>query len=147
MSEQSESNGGGSGSGSGVLSGPIWQPLGACQDFPSLSITLIPLKSSTILFGGVRSKKFELISPKICRAGGIPPRPPFRPPAEATLSDWTILSFSLAIRLIKGKFAFFLFNKFFQSFDFVLSFRMTVATSSKSVSKRRVYKNRFRVKG
>jgi len=36
--------------------------------------------------------------------GGIPPRPPFRPPAEATLSDlpagrqagWTILSFSLA---------------------------------------------------
>jgi len=37
--------------------------------------------------GGVRSKKFELISPKICRAGGIPPKPPFRPPAEATLSD------------------------------------------------------------
>jgi len=39
---------------------------------------------------GVRSKKFEQISPKICRAGGIPPKPPFRPPAEATLSDWTI---------------------------------------------------------
>jgi len=46
--------------------------------------------------GGVRSKKFELISPKICRAGGIPPKPPFRPPTEATLSDWTISSFSLA---------------------------------------------------
>jgi len=37
--------------------------------------------------GGVRSKKFEQISPKICRAGGIPPKPPFRPPEEATLSD------------------------------------------------------------
>jgi len=47
--------------------------------------------------GGVRSKKFEQISPKICRAGGIPPKPPFRPPAEATLSDWTISSFSLAV--------------------------------------------------
>jgi len=45
---------------------------------------------------GVRSKKFEQISPKICRAGGIPPKPPFRPPAEVTLSDWTISSFSLA---------------------------------------------------
>jgi hypothetical protein len=44
----------------------------------------------------VRSKKFEQISPKICRAGGIPPKPPFRPPAEATFSDWTISSFSLA---------------------------------------------------
>jgi hypothetical protein len=53
-------------------------------------------------------KKFELISPKICRVGKIPPRFPFRPPAEATLSDlpaclpvgrqagWTISSFSLA---------------------------------------------------
>ena len=40
-----------------------------------------------VKLGGVLSKKFELISPKICRAGGIPPRPPFRPPAEATLSD------------------------------------------------------------
>jgi len=29
----------------------------------------------------VRSKKFEQISPKICRAGGIfPPKTPFRPP-------------------------------------------------------------------
>jgi len=37
--------------------------------------------------GGVRSKKFEQISPKICRTGGIPPNPPFRPPTEATLSD------------------------------------------------------------
>jgi hypothetical protein len=52
--------------------------------------------------GGVRSKKFEQISPKICRTGGIPPKPPFRPPhlsasgGEATLSDWTISSFSLA---------------------------------------------------
>lgn len=46
------------------------------------------------LTGGVLSKKFELISPKIRRAGGIPPRPPFRPPTEATLSDWTISSFS-----------------------------------------------------
>ena len=52
------------------------------------------------LAGGVRSKKFELISPKICRAGGIPPEPPFRPPrlsafgGEATFSDWTIPSFS-----------------------------------------------------
>ena len=46
------------------------------------------------LTGGVLSKKFELISPKICRTGGIPPKPPFRPPAEETLSDWTISSFS-----------------------------------------------------
>jgi hypothetical protein len=37
--------------------------------------------------GGVRSKKFEQISPKICRVGGIPPKTPFRPPSEATLSD------------------------------------------------------------
>ncbi|MBM3227572.1 hypothetical protein FJZ27_01760 [Candidatus Peribacteria bacterium] len=49
-----------------------------------------PLKSS----GGVRWKKYEPISPKICRAGGIPPRPSFRPPAEVTLSDWTISGFS-----------------------------------------------------
>jgi hypothetical protein len=58
--------------------------------------------------GGVCSKKFKHISPKICRAGGIPPRPPFHPRAEATLSDlpaclpagrqagWTISGFSLA---------------------------------------------------
>jgi len=46
--------------------------------------------------GGVLLKKFELISPKICRVGRIPPRPPFRPPAEVTLSDWTISCFSLA---------------------------------------------------
>jgi hypothetical protein len=32
------------------------------------------------LTGGVLSKKFELISPKICRAGGIPPTP--LPPAR-----------------------------------------------------------------
>ncbi|OGH45472.1 MAG: hypothetical protein A3H82_03785 [Candidatus Levybacteria bacterium RIFCSPLOWO2_02_FULL_39_26] len=51
--------------------------------------------------GGVRSKKFEQISPKICRAGGIPPKPPFRPPAEATLSDWTILSFSRILKHLK----------------------------------------------
>jgi len=50
-----------------------------------------------VILGGVRSKKFEQISPKICRTGGIPPNPPFRPPAEATLSDWTISSFSLAV--------------------------------------------------
>jgi len=43
--------------------------------------------------GGVRSKKFEQILPKICRAGGIPPKPPFRPPAEASLSNRTISSF------------------------------------------------------
>ena len=29
--------------------------------------------------GGVLSKKFEQISPKICRAGGIPPQPPLPP--------------------------------------------------------------------
>jgi len=29
--------------------------------------------------------KFEPIF--FCRAGGIPPKPPFRPPAETTLSD------------------------------------------------------------
>jgi len=51
---------------------------------------------------GVLSKKFELISPKICRAGGIPPRPPFRPPAEATLSDWTISSFSFRFKRNSG---------------------------------------------
>ena len=33
------------------------------------------------LTGGVLSKKFELISPKICRAGGIPPQTPL-PPAR-----------------------------------------------------------------
>jgi len=49
-----------------------------------------------VKIGGVRSKKFELILPEICKAGGIPPKPPFRPPTEATLSDWTISSFSLA---------------------------------------------------
>jgi len=53
-----------------------------------------------VKIGGVRSKKFEQISPKICRAGGIPPKPPFRPPAEATLSDWTISSFSLAANFL-----------------------------------------------
>jgi hypothetical protein len=42
----------------------------------------------------VLSKKFELISPKIRRAGGIPHNPPFHPPTEATFSDWTISSFS-----------------------------------------------------
>jgi len=46
--------------------------------------------------GGVRSKKFEQVSPKICRAGGIPLGSPFPPLAEATLLDWTISSFSLA---------------------------------------------------
>jgi len=53
----------------------------------------------------VSSKKFEQISPKtcpelaerICRAGGIPPKPPFRPPAEATLSDWTISMFFIPL--------------------------------------------------
>jgi len=55
-----------------------------------------------VIIGGVLSKKFELISPKICRAGGIPPRPPFRPPAEATLSDWTISSFSFRFKRNSG---------------------------------------------
>ena len=35
-----------------ALSGSIWQPLDPCQHLPSLLITLIPLKSSTILSGG-----------------------------------------------------------------------------------------------
>jgi len=61
-----------------------------------LTLTGGPVRQNALAFGGVRSKKFEQISPKICRAGGIPPKPPFRPPAEATLSDWTISSFSLA---------------------------------------------------
>ncbi|OIP52624.1 MAG: hypothetical protein AUK33_00540 [Flavobacteriaceae bacterium CG2_30_34_30] len=56
------------------------------------AIVLLPLQN--FFTCGVRSKKFELISPRICRAGGIPPKPPFRPPAEATFSDWTISSFS-----------------------------------------------------
>jgi hypothetical protein len=70
--------------------------------------------------GGVLSKKFELISPKICRAGGIPPRPPFHPPAEATLSDWTISSFSfrlyrtLGFAQFGGKF--FLFKNFLKNY-------------------------------
>jgi len=64
---------------------------GAGQDCP-----IQPLWHSSSKCG-VRSKKFEQISPKICKAGGIPPKPPFRPPAEATLSDWTISSFSLAV--------------------------------------------------
>jgi len=34
-----------------------------------------------VILGGVRSKKFEQISPKICRAGGIPPQTPL-PPAR-----------------------------------------------------------------
>jgi hypothetical protein len=48
----------------------------------------------TVAAGGVLSKKLELISPEIRRAGGIPPTPPFRPPTEATFSDRTISSFS-----------------------------------------------------
>ncbi|OGK47171.1 hypothetical protein A3B46_02090 [Candidatus Roizmanbacteria bacterium RIFCSPLOWO2_01_FULL_39_19] len=35
-----------------------------------------------INLGGVRSKKFEQISPKICRAGGIPPNPPSARPQK-----------------------------------------------------------------
>ena len=48
---------------------------------------------------GVHSKKFELISPKICRAGGIPPNPPparrsdpFGPACQQ--AGWTISIFS-----------------------------------------------------
>jgi hypothetical protein len=73
----------------------------SCEPNSRLAYPLEKLNSAkALLFCGVRSKKFELISPKICRAGGIPPRPPFRPPhlsasgGEATLSDWTISSFS-----------------------------------------------------
>jgi len=39
---------------------------------------LLTLIFRNVILGGVRSKKFEQISPKICRAGGIPPTPPFR---------------------------------------------------------------------
>jgi len=38
----------------------------------------------------------EPISPKTDSAGGIPPKPLFRPPRSATLAEWTISSFSLA---------------------------------------------------
>jgi hypothetical protein len=46
------------------------------------------LKQAEVAFGGVCSKKFELISPKTDKsrgAGGIPARPSFRPPAEGDL--------------------------------------------------------------
>jgi len=43
----------------------------------------------------VRSKKFELISPKICRAGGrAKTKPPFRPPRLEAEAERTISSFS-----------------------------------------------------
>lgn len=48
----------------------------------------------SVLIGGVLSKKFEQISPKICRAGGIPPKPlPFCPPAWASPDFFAGLKF------------------------------------------------------
>jgi hypothetical protein len=44
----------------------------------------------------VFSKKFELISPKICRAGEISPTP-FRPLCLEVETKGTISSFSLAV--------------------------------------------------
>ncbi|PIW92847.1 MAG: hypothetical protein COZ87_04410, partial [Candidatus Moranbacteria bacterium CG_4_8_14_3_um_filter_43_15] len=63
---------------------------GAGQDCP-----IQPLWHSSSKCG-VRSKKFEQISPKICRAGGIPPKTPFRPPRLEAEAKRTISSFSLA---------------------------------------------------
>jgi hypothetical protein len=54
-------------------------------------------KMSHFPTGGVRSKKFEQISPKICRKGGIPPEPPFRPPRLEEEAKRTISSFSLMV--------------------------------------------------
>ena len=42
---------------------------------PRLILTI----SQKVKIGGVRSKKFEQISPKICRASGIPPKTPLPP--------------------------------------------------------------------
>jgi len=70
----------------------------------------------------VRSKKFEQISPKICRAGGIPPRPPFRPPhlsasgGEATLSG--LRRFQVFRSAFSGTLGFAQFGgKFFSNFN------------------------------
>ena len=75
------------------------------QQFSKLpdSTTLAPF-----LCGGVCSKKFELISPKICRAGGIPPPNPL-PPANG--SD----------PFEKDDFKFFFGDKFFYNLIFANS--------------------------
>jgi hypothetical protein len=49
------------------------------------------------LSGGVRSKKFEPISPKIASAGGIPPEHPFHSPRLELEAERTISNFSLAV--------------------------------------------------
>jgi len=65
--------------------------------YQNLHYRIQPKRESS---SGVRSKKFEQISPKICRAGGrAKTKPPFRPPrleAEAK-EKRTISSFSRAV--------------------------------------------------
>jgi len=41
-------------------------------------------------------KNSNRFRPKFVGLEEFPPKPPFRPPAETTISDWTISSFSLA---------------------------------------------------
>jgi len=73
-----------------------FQEKGFCENLNEknrMNVDELWCKMSHFPIGGVRSKKFEQISTKICRVGEITPRPPFRPPhfsasgGEATLSD------------------------------------------------------------
>ena len=52
------------------------------------------LKAIFFLHGGGYLKKSELILRAIGSAGGIPPRPPFRPPRQKAEAERTISSFS-----------------------------------------------------
>ena len=55
-------------------------------------------------FSGVRLKKFEQISPKICGVDGIPPVPSQRPPRLEVEAKRTISSFSLAALLDRANY-------------------------------------------
>jgi len=90
----------------------------------------------------VLSKKFELISPKICRAGGIPPQTPFLPArrndpfglddfkffvpllaelwASSSLAANSI-NYQLCILLLLLQFLFWLFQKPISVFDEILN--------------------------
>lgn len=53
------------------------------------------LQRRKLFYGGVYLKKFELILRTIGSAGGIPPKPPFRPPRLEAEAKRTISNFSL----------------------------------------------------
>ena len=62
---------------------PTARPTTPCSRTKSINPFIFsPPMSIIIPIGGVRSKKFEQISPKICRAGGIPPPKTPLPPAR-----------------------------------------------------------------